>query len=164
MTWMTENLHRRITCMYHGEAPLSYATFHKCIDCQSTFLITVPWPRDCTMLEEHTEGSHKLSSPDFVSQTCLGMIWMALCECTLLIVFLPGQGTVQDSRRTMFISPSTVGSRSPHSSSSTMLLSCWPEPSDTKHDTFLKRRPSPHLTPCGTRKDQQYTWFSTCIY
>lgn len=65
--------------------------------------------------------------------------------------FLPGQGTVQDSCRMMFVSPSTEGSWSPHSSSSTRLPSCWLEPSDTKHDTFLKRRPSPHRAPWRNR-------------
>lgn len=57
----------------------------------------------------------------------------------------------------MCVSPSTEGSRSPHSSSSTRLLSFWPEPSDTKHDTFLKRRPSPHLAPWYNQK-QMLVW------
>lgn len=63
---------------------------------------------------------------------------------------VPGQGTVQASCRMMCVSPSTEGSRSPHSSSSTRLTD-WLEPSMTKQDMFLKRRPSPHLAPWQRR-------------
>lgn len=61
-----------------------------------------------------------------------------------VLLFLPGQGWVQVSSRTIFLLPSIMGSTSVQNSSSTTLLKSSADPSLTIQEMFLVLVPSPH--------------------